>query len=116
VFEAKAQAIVPVIDIARTLALAHGIEEVGTLARLEALAESGAMAREDARSLADAMLFVNDLRIARQAAAIERGEAPANTIAPHDLSPLEREYLKDAFAVIRRGLDSLRRNHAGGIA
>ncbi|KPP93868.1 DUF294 nucleotidyltransferase-like domain-containing protein [Erythrobacter sp. HL-111] len=116
VFDAKARAIMPIVDIARTLALAEGIEAVGTLARLEALAEAGRMNREDARSLGDAMLFVNDLRIARQAAATRRGEAPSNAIAPHDLSPLEREYLKDAFAVIRRGLDGLRRNHAGGIA
>ncbi|QIQ85409.1 putative nucleotidyltransferase substrate binding domain-containing protein [Erythrobacter sp.] len=116
VFDAKAQAIMPVVDIARTLALAEGIAEVGTIARLEALAAAGRLAREDARSLADAMLFVNDLRIARQAAAIGRGEEPSNRIAPDDLSPLERDYLKDAFAVIRRGLDSLRRNLAGGIA
>ena len=115
-FDAKAQAIMPVIDIARTLALAHGIEEVGTIARLDAVVQAGAINREDARSLEDAMLFVNDLRIARQAAAIERGEQPSNTIAPDDLSPLERDYLKDAFAVIRRALDALRRNHAGGIA
>ena len=116
VFDAKAQAIMPVIDIARTLALAEGIEEVGTLARLEALVAAGRLEKGDARSLEDAMLFVNDLRIARQAAAIERGEAPSNAIVPDDLSPLERDYLKDAFAVIRRGLDGLRRNLAGGIA
>ncbi|MEQ8412259.1 MAG: putative nucleotidyltransferase substrate binding domain-containing protein [Erythrobacter sp.] len=113
VFDAKARAIMPVIDIARTLALAEGIEEVGTLARLDALVAAGRLERGDARSLEDAMLFVNDLRIARQAAAIERGEAPSNAIAPDDLSPLERDYLKDAFAVIRRGLDGMRRNLAG---
>jgi len=116
VFNAKAQAIMPIIDIARTLSLAAGLEEVGTIARLRALAEAGKMNKDDARSLEDALLFVNDLRIEHQARQVERGEAPDNAIAPADLSSLERDYLKDAFSVIREGLDGLRRNHAGGIA
>jgi CBS domain-containing protein len=116
VFNAKAQAIMPIIDIARTQALAAGIEEVGTLARLTALADAGKMNADDARSLEDALLFVNELRIAHQAEQVERGERPDNAIAPAQLSSLERDYLKDAFAVIRVGLDALRRNHAGGIA
>ena len=116
VFDAKRQAIMPVIDIARTLALAHGIEAVGTRERLAALAQSGAMARADAQSLEDAFLLVNGLRIEHQAAQVGDGRAPDNAIAPETLSPLERAYLKDAFAVVRGALDSLRRNHAGGIA
>lgn len=116
VFNAKKQAIMPIIDIARTHALASGVAEVGTLARLEALVKSGKMHRDDAQSLADALLFVNELRIAHQARQIEAGQTPDNMIAPSDLSPLERDYLKDAFAVIRDALDTLRRNFAGGIA
>lgn len=116
VFNAKKQAIMPIIDIARTHALSAGVAEVGTLARLDALAKSGKMHRDDAESLADALLFVNELRIAHQARQIEAGQTPDNMIAPSDLSPLERDYLKDAFAVIRDALDTLRRNFAGGIA
>ncbi|GAA4049921.1 DUF294 nucleotidyltransferase-like domain-containing protein [Parerythrobacter jejuensis] len=116
VFNAKAQAIMPIIDIARTQALAHGIEAVGTLERLASLAKAGKMASEDAQSLEDAFLFANDLRIAHQSDQIRAGSEPDNAIEPEKLSPLEREYLKDAFAVIRRALDSLRRNFAGGIA
>jgi CBS domain-containing protein len=116
VFNAKRQAIMPIIDIARTNALAAGIGEVGTLERLRALAETGKMNREDAQSLEDALLLVNEMRIEHQARQIELGQTPDNLIAPSDLSPLERDYLKDAFSVIRDGLDSLRRNFAGGIA
>ncbi|MEM6857467.1 MAG: putative nucleotidyltransferase substrate binding domain-containing protein [Pseudomonadota bacterium] len=116
VFNAKAQAIMPIIDIARTQALAAGLEEVGTIARLRALAAAGKMNGDDAKSLEDALLFVNELRIAHQARQIERDEHPDNSIAPYDLSSLERDYLKDAFAVVRDGLDALRRNSAGGIA
>ena len=116
VFDAKAQAIMPIIDIARTHALAHETNAVSTLQRLDALAEAGKLSRDDAQSLSDAMLFVNELRIAHQARQVQRSEAPDNLIAPYSLSPLERDYLKDAFAVIRRGVDALTRNYAGGIA
>ncbi|MEE4288548.1 MAG: DUF294 nucleotidyltransferase-like domain-containing protein [Erythrobacter sp.] len=116
IFDAKAQAIMPIIDIARTQALAAGLEEVGTIPRLRALAAAGKMNADDARSLEDALLFVNELRIAHQAAQVEGGQAPDNAIAPYGLSSLERDYLKDAFAVIRDALDALRRNFAGGIA
>ena len=82
----------------------------------QALAAAGRMAKGDAESLKDAFLLVNELRIAHQAAQLRRGKAPDNVIDPASLSPLERDYLKDAFAVIRGGLESLRRNLAGGIA
>ncbi|MEO1648543.1 MAG: DUF294 nucleotidyltransferase-like domain-containing protein [Pseudomonadota bacterium] len=116
VFDAKGQAIMPIVDIARTSALAAGLEEVGTIDRLRALAKSGHMHTDDAQSLEDAMILVNEMRIAHQARQVSHGETPDNRIAPADLSPLERDYLKDAFSVVRTGLDSLRRNLAGGIA
>jgi len=116
VFDAKAQAILPLIDIARTFALAEGLTAVGTLDRLDALAESGHMARGDAESLKDAFLLVNALRITHQAGQLRSDIQPDNAIAPGSLSPLERDYLKDTFSVIRGGLDSLKRNLAGGIA
>ncbi|QZD93100.1 CBS domain-containing protein [Qipengyuania xiapuensis] len=116
VFDAKAQAIMPVIDIARTLALSEGLSATGTLERLEALAASGHMSPGDAESLKDAFLLVNELRITHQAEQVRTDTAPDNLISPRKLSPLEREYLKDAFKVIGSGLDSLKRNLAGGIA
>ena len=115
VFDAKGQAILPIIDIARTLAMAEGSPAVGTLERLEWLAENGHMARSDADSLRDAMLFVNELRIAHHAEQLRSGKKPDNAIAPGELSPLERDYLKDSFSVIRAGLESVKRNMAGGI-
>jgi CBS domain-containing protein len=116
VFNAKRQAIMPIVDIARTHALAAGIGEVGTIERLHALVNVGKIHKGDAQSLEDAMLLVNEMRIAHQARQIAAGKAPDNLIAPSDLSPLERDYLKDAFAIVRQALDGLRRNFAGGIA
>ncbi len=116
VFNAKRQAIMPIVDIARTHALAAGLSEVGTIARLQALAAAGKMNIDDAQSLEEALLLVNEMRIGHQARQVECGEIPDNRIVPGDLSPLERDYLKDAFSVIRGALDALRRNFAGGIA
>lgn len=116
VFDAKRQAIMPIVDIARTSALAAGLKEVGTIDRLHALADCGKINKDDAQSLEDAMILVNEMRIAHQARQATRGEKPNNRIAPADLSPLERDYLKDAFSVVRESLDALRRNLAGGIA
>lgn len=114
-FDAKARAIMPVIDIARTISLASGVEAVSTLDRLDTLANQEVMARDDASSLKDAFLFVNELRITHQAAQVQSGQEPDNAIDPGTLSSLEREHLKDVFSVIRNALDSLRRNYAGGI-
>lgn len=116
VFNAKAQAIMPIVDIARTHALAAGIGAVGTIDRLRALAKAGKMHPGDAQSLEDAMILVNEMRIAHQTRQVSSGKAPDNLIAPDDLSPLERDHLKDAFAIVRQALDALRRNFAGGIA
>ena len=116
VFDAKRQAIMPIVDIARTHALANGLSEVGTIDRLRALAKAGKMNSDDAQSLEDAMLLVNEMRIGHQARQVREGKMPDNLITPGDLSSLERDYLKDAFSVVRSGLDSLRRNFAGGIA
>ena len=116
VFDAKRQAIMPIVDIARTHALANGLSEVGTIDRFRALAKAGKMNADDAQSLEDAMLLVNEMRIGHQARQVQEGKMPDNLITPGDLSSLERDYLKDAFSVVRNGLDSLRRNFAGGIA
>ncbi|WP_271078489.1 DUF294 nucleotidyltransferase-like domain-containing protein [Aurantiacibacter sp. MUD61] len=116
VFDVKAQAIMPIIDVARTLALSNGSVAVGTAERLRAIAQDGRMATGDAQSLIDAMTLVSELRIRHQADQVADGIEPDNAIAPSTLSPLERDHLKDAFGVIRGALDSLRRNLAGGIA
>lgn len=116
VFNAKRQAIMPIVDIARTHALAAGIGEVGTIERLRALTKAGKMHPGDAQSLENAMILVNGMRMEHQARQVQEGKLPENLITPGDLSPLERDYLKDAFAVVRQALDALRRNFAGGIA
>ena len=90
-FDAKAQAILPLIAIARTFALSEGISAVGTLERLAALAAAGRMAKGDAESLKDAFLLVNELRIAHQAAQLRRGKALDYIIEKSRINVIEDE-------------------------
>jgi len=97
----KHRGIVPITDIARVLALSAGIGAVNTRERLQACQEAGALGREMADNLLDALEFIALLRIRHQAGQIRRGQKADNYVPPKQLSELEREYLKDAFKVIR---------------
>lgn len=103
----KHRGVVPITDIARLLALSAGIGAVNTRDRLNACREAGALGPEMADNLLDAHEFIALLRIRHQAAQIRRGVPADNFVPPAQLSALEREYLKDAFKVIRSMQDLL---------
>jgi CBS domain-containing protein len=96
----KHRGIVPVTDIARTLALAHGLRAVNTTDRLRAAIDTGGVSQAMGANLIDALEYIASLRIAHQARQIRRGEKPDNYLPPDNLSELERRHLKDAFSVI----------------
>jgi CBS domain-containing protein len=96
----KHRGIVPVTDIARTLALAHGLQAVNTTDRLRAAIDAGGVSRAMGANLIDALEYIASLRIAHQARQIRNGEKPDNYLPPDTLSELERRHLKDAFSVI----------------
>jgi CBS domain-containing protein len=97
----KHRGIVPITDIARVLALSAGVAAVNTQERLQACREAGVLGRDMAENLEDALEFIALLRIRHQAEQIRRGQKADNYVPPTELSELEREYLKDAFKVIR---------------
>ncbi len=113
----KHNGIVPIVDIARSLALAARIPAVNTRKRLQAAARHGLLSREMADNLQDALELIASLRIQHQARQIERGEAPDNFLDPATLSSLERDHLKDAFRVIQTEQEVLaRRYNANALA
>ena len=68
------------------------------------------MAARDVAILRDAFALFTDLRMEHQVAQLEAGAPLDDHIAPGDLSPLTRTYLKEAFravARIQRGVESL---------
>lgn len=107
----KHNGVVPVVDIARIHALAHGIEAVNTRARLDALAEAGSLNTDDAANLRDAFEFISMVRLRHQVRQLRAGEDADNYVAPAHLSNFERRHLKDAFKIVSRMQSALEQRY-----
>ncbi|UZP67201.1 DUF294 nucleotidyltransferase-like domain-containing protein [Desulfovibrio mangrovi] len=92
----------PFVDFARVMALRHGLRETNTMDRLLALEAAGHVPAQLGREARDAYEFVMHLRLVHQVGQIERGEQPDNHINPATLTDLEKQTLKEAFAVAVR--------------
>ncbi|MCB2046626.1 MAG: cyclic nucleotide-binding/CBS domain-containing protein [Novosphingobium sp.] len=115
VLDLKAQAITPIVDLARTHSLAGAIQATNTLERLRAASDIGSLSDDAARDLAAAFEFVRDVRFRHQADQNAKGDPPSNKLDPESLSRFDREHLRDAFRLIRAQLDKLRSDYAGGL-
>lgn len=91
----------PIVELARIYAFVSGAAATGTVERLRAGAEAGVVSRQGAEDLEHALAFVATLRARHQAEQIKRGAPPDNRLPPAELSRLERDQLKGAFAVVR---------------
>ena len=69
----KHRGVVPIVDIARVIALANGIDETNTVDRLSAAYECKALSRDMHGNLIDALEFISSLRIRHQAKQIRMG-------------------------------------------
>ncbi|HEY0720524.1 MAG TPA: DUF294 nucleotidyltransferase-like domain-containing protein [Gammaproteobacteria bacterium] len=98
--DVKLQGIIPVVDLARVQTLAAGMPTLNTHERLKAALDEQILSSEAVDNLLDVLDLLLTLRARHQAEQIRLGKAPDNFLAPHQLSPLERRHLKDAFAVI----------------
>jgi CBS domain-containing protein len=98
----KTRGLVPFVDFARLMALRHGVKETNTLDRLNTLSENGHIPRELYVETREAYEFQMQLRLVHQLRMMEIGQAPHNHIDPAELSDLEKQTLKESFAVIGR--------------
>jgi CBS domain-containing protein len=98
----KTQGLTPFVNFARLMALRHGVQETNTLARLEALAEMDHVPRALYLETRDAYEFQMQLRLENQLKLIEAGKEPDNYVDPDELSDVDKQTLKEAFAVIGR--------------
>lgn len=89
-------------DVARILALRHGIKETNTLARFKVLADEGHLDRPLARAAEDSYELIMQLRLLHQLEQMEEGGMPDNHIDPADLTDLERRMLKESFRILER--------------
>ncbi|MBT8092346.1 MAG: CBS domain-containing protein [Gammaproteobacteria bacterium] len=97
----KLHGIMPIVEIARIRSLAAGELRITTRNRLKAAAAAGEISEDAAASLADALDFIEQLRLEHQCRQLRAGEPTDNFIAPSHLSPLVRQNLKAAFSQVR---------------
>lgn len=97
----KHRGIVPIVDIARILALDNGINKTSTVERLDAAYKCHAISSEMHGNLIDALEYIGSLRIRHQAKQIRAGLNADNYLPIKELSGLEKNHLKDSFSIIK---------------
>jgi CBS domain-containing protein len=113
-FDLKLRGTVPIVDIARLHALAAGLPQVNTRDRLQAAAEAVAMSPQGAEDLQQAYEFINTLRLRHQSERLLAGEAVDNHLNPALLSALDRDHLKECFALISDFQKTLEQRYQSG--
>jgi CBS domain-containing protein len=105
----KHAGLLPIINLARYVALASDLQANHTLDRLRAAVDQGVLKRDVARILEEAFELFSALRLEHQVAQIEQGHEPDDMLDPQEIDPLTRRYLRDAF----REVAAVQRSFAG---
>ena len=102
----KKGGIFPIVHGVRALSLEKGLHETGTTARIAKLAELGVFDAQFARELTQALHYLMTLRLDTQIAESHS----TSLVKPGALSTMERDLLRDAFHVVRKLRELLRRH------
>ncbi len=102
----KKGGVFPIVHGVRALSLEKGLHETGTSARIARLAELGLFDGQFARELTQALRYLLTLRLDAQIAE----KASTSLVKPGELSTMERDLLRDAFHVVKRLREMLRRH------
>lgn len=97
----------PIVSIARALSLRAGDARGTTLERLDRAAQGGLLSTEESETLKSVFLLCYDLLLDADVKAARAGDTGAGFLAPGDLDPLRRRYLRDGFRAIDRIQDRL---------
>ena len=98
----KKEGIFPLVHGVRSLALARRLAETGTASRIAALVADGQLDAAMGAELTDCLSFFMGLKLKAGLAEIDTGRAVTGRIDPAQLSPLERDLLKDTLAAVKR--------------
>jgi CBS domain-containing protein len=98
----KIRGILPVVESVRVLSLDLGIKDTNTWERLSQIHERGLLTNEFYSDLWEAYSFLQHLRITCHLRDREKGIEADNFLNPANLNTLQRNMLKDSFAIIRR--------------
>ncbi len=102
----KKGGIFPIVHGVRALALEKGLHETGTAARIARLGEAGVFEHQFARELTEALNYLMTLRLDAQIAEA----ASTSLVKPGELSTMERDLLRDAFHIVKRLREMVRRH------
>jgi len=97
----KAQAISPIVFLARVYGLEAGCRARGTVQRLEAAARAGLIDEETTVGVTESYRFLLGLRLRLQLRALAAGQAASHEVALADLSAVERSHLKDSLRAVK---------------
>jgi CBS domain-containing protein len=109
-FDIKTHALLPIVNIARWVALSVGSAALPTTERLKAAAGSAMLPDEQAHNLIEAFDVVQRLRLRYQIEQYERGEKPSDQLVRDRLSPIDRSMLAQAVhetAAVQRRMDNV---------
>ena len=104
----KKGGIFPIVHGIRSLAIEHGLLETATDKRIVRLREIGVLQADLARELSQALQFLLMLRLDGQLAA--SAGTSGSLVRPSSLSSMERDLLRDAFHVVKRFREFVRRH------
>jgi CBS domain-containing protein len=103
----KKGGVFPIVHGVRSLSLEHGLTVTGTAERIAQLAEMNVLKPDFSRELSQAFRYLAALRLDAQLAASPGAGALTK---PAELSHMDRELLRDAFAVVKQFRDIVRRH------
>jgi CBS domain-containing protein len=89
--------LMPVVGLARIMALRHKIYAIGTVERIRLLSEAGLLEKGRAATLLRSFELLNFLRLARQLDDLDRGAEPGNMMVYKELSAGQLEILEEAL-------------------
>jgi CBS domain-containing protein len=103
----KKGGIFPIVHGVRAIGLEHGLMETSTVERLAKIGEMNILKPEFARELTQAFQYLTALRLDAQLSA-EAGKGAL--MRPSELSTMDRDLLRDAFAVVKQFREIIRRH------
>ena len=109
-FDIKSHALLPIVNIARWVALSVGSAALPTTDRLRAAAGSAMLPQEQADNLIEAFEVVQRLRLRYQLEQYQRSEDPSELLVRDRLSPIDRSMLAQAVhetAAVQRRMDNV---------
>jgi CBS domain-containing protein len=105
----KDAGLLPVVNLARYVALVGDIPANHTLDRLRASGDLRILKATEIRVLEEAYELFSALRLEHQVRQLEQDREPDDRLDPEELDPLTRRYLRDAFrevAAVQRSLST----------